>query len=185
MGHSQKEKSDSHERIVAAAADRIREHGTEAPSVAEIMGDAGLTHGGFYKHFGSREELIAAAAEAVMEASTEATREAVAGAEDPLAAFVDWYASPTHRDSRTEVCGVAALGADVARGGEDLRATYGAQVERYAETMAGLTGAEDRAEALAKVSTLVGALYLARALGDTKLSDEILAAARASVKDRA
>jgi len=185
MGHSRDEKTRSHERIVEAATELMMEGGTEAPSVAEIMSAAGLTHGGFYKHFGSRDELVAAAVEAAMAASNEATSAVVAEAENPLAAFVEWYASPQHRDDLRQGCGVARLGADALRGDEQLRQVYGAQVERYAELLQDLLGEDgDRETALAAMSTLVGALYVSRAVDDEAFSEEILASARRSVLSR-
>jgi TetR/AcrR family transcriptional regulator, transcriptional repressor for nem operon len=186
MGHSRDEKTRSHERIVEAATGLMMEAGTGGPSVAEVMSAAGLTHGGFYKHFGSREELVAAAVAAAMESSNKATREVVEGTDDPLAAFVDWYASPAHRDSLRESCGVATLGADALRGDGRLREAYAAQVERYVELLQGLLGKPgepaDRGAALAAMSTLVGALYVSRAVGDGQLSAEVLASAREAVK---
>src|SRR5829696_7864943 len=95
MRHSKKEKAASHDRIVAIAAARIRESGIEQPGVAEIMRAAGLTHGGFYKHFGSREELIAEAVERALTDSESRVRETTDGAEDSLAAFADSYLSAT------------------------------------------------------------------------------------------
>src|ERR1700761_498224 len=98
MGHSQQEKADNHREIVEIAARKMRESGTEGPGVAEIMQEAGLTHGGFYKHFGSRDDLVAEAVEAAIAQSRESYSARVDGAADPLAAFVDWYLSPDHRD---------------------------------------------------------------------------------------
>ena len=99
MGHSREDKARSHQRIVDIAARRFRESGLAGPGVAELMQAAGLTHGGFYKHFGSRDDLVA---EAVQRALTDREAEVaalLADAADPLAAFVDWYASTEHRDS--------------------------------------------------------------------------------------
>ena len=188
MGHSRDEKTRSHERIVAAATGLMMEGGTEAPSVADIMSSAGLTHGGFYKHFASRDELVAAAVASAMDASNEATREALEGAGDPLAAFVEWYASPAHRDDLRSGCAVAALGTDAGRGDPGLQELFQDQVERYAgllERLLGEPGAPaDRRAALAALSTLVGALYVSRAVGDEAFSAEILASARESVLSR-
>src|SRR5215208_1231138 len=117
MGHSKDDKTASHERIVGIAAARIRESGTEQPGVAEIMRAAGLTHGGFYKHFGSRDELIAEAVERALTDSESRVREATSGAEDPLATFADAYLSTAHRDDPSTGCGVVALGADMPRVG--------------------------------------------------------------------
>ena len=185
MGHSREEKSQSHERIVAAARGLMMEAGTGSPSVAEVMSAAGLTHGGFYKHFGSRDELVAAAVAAAMTAGDEAIRALIAEAEDPLAAFVEWYASPEHRDNLSESCGVARFGSDALGADEQLRQIYGAQVERYVGLLQELLGADgSREAAIAAMSTLVGALDAARAVADEALSAEILASARASVLSR-
>jgi len=185
MGHSRDEKTRSHERIVEAASELMMEGGTEAPSVAEIMSSAGLTHGGFYKHFGSRDELVAAAVASAIGASNEATREVLEGTEDRLAAFVEWYASPAHRDDLRSGCAVAALGTDAGRGDPGLQELFQDQVERYVELLQDLLGEDgDRETALAAMSTLVGALYVSRAVGDEAFSEEILASARRSVLSR-
>ena len=182
MGHSQTEKTRHHDRIVEVAARRIREVGTEAPGVAEIMAGAGLTHGGFYKHFGSRDELIAAAAEHTYAESERAAQQVIDGADDPLAAFVDWYLSSEHRDNPGAGCSVVALGNDVARAGDKLRSAYTDQVKRYLahlDELLGTTGAErPSAEATAVLSTFVGALLVARAVDDPELSARILRDAR-------
>src|ERR1700709_560618 len=106
MGHSQKDKEKNHAEIVAIAAQKMRESGTEGPGVAEIMKAAGLTHGGFYKHFDSRDDLVAEAVEEAVAQSREGFAAVVDGAADPLAAFVDWYLSPTHRDEPGTGCAV-------------------------------------------------------------------------------
>ena len=131
MRHSKEDKAASHERIVEIAAARIRESGTEQPGVAEIMRAAGLTHGGFYKHFGSRDELIAEAVERALTDSEPRLVEIAAGAEDPLAAFADAYVSAAHRDDPASGCGVVALGTDMPRVGGPAQEAYRAQVERY------------------------------------------------------
>src|ERR1700677_381244 len=121
MGHSQTEKTRNHDRIVEVAARRIREVGTEAPGVAEIMAGGRLTHGGVFKHFRSRHQLVAEAAERTYAESERAVQHVIDGAADPLAAFVDWYLSSAHRDNPGAGCGVVALGNDVARAGDKLR----------------------------------------------------------------
>jgi TetR/AcrR family transcriptional regulator, transcriptional repressor for nem operon len=184
MGHSQEEKEKSHRQIVEIAAQRMREAGTEGPGVAEIMKAAGLTHGGFYKHFGSRDDLVAEAVEAAIAEGEEGVREVTADAEDPLAAFVDWYLSPSHRDDPGSGCAVVALGADAARGDERVRAAYSGQVERYIARLEELLGGgEDaRPRAIAAVTSMVGALLIARAVDDESLSEEILSETRAAVR---
>jgi TetR/AcrR family transcriptional regulator, transcriptional repressor for nem operon len=187
MGHSQEEKAKNHQRIVDIAARRIRESGTDGPGVAEIMSEAGLTHGGFYKHFGSRDDLVAEAVDAAIEQGSSSLQERVDAAEDPLAAFLDGYLSTDHRDDPGAGCAVVALGADVARSDDRVRAAYRAQVEHYIADMENLLGdggadEETRRRAIAALTSMVGAVLISRAVDDEKLSDEILREVRATVE---
>jgi TetR/AcrR family transcriptional regulator, transcriptional repressor for nem operon len=185
MRASQDEKAATHERIVGEAARQIRRRGTDQPGVAEIMRAAGLTHGGFYKHFASRDELIADAARQAM-AESESLVTAVSAEPDPLAAFVDWYVSAAHRDDPGNGCGVAALGSDAARV-EGVRAAYRDQVERYLDVLEGMLDGDqdDRRERAAVIlSALVGAVVIARGLGDTPTSNAILDEVRDAVRER-
>jgi TetR/AcrR family transcriptional regulator, transcriptional repressor for nem operon len=182
---SQSEKQASHDRIVAEAARQIREQGTREPGIAEIMRAAGLTHGGFYKHFASRDELIAAASEQAMR-SSDPFIAAVQAEEDPLTALADWYVSAAHRDDPAEGCGVAALGGDAARDGA-VREAYRAQVERYLAALREMLGGDDpdsRQRASVTLSALVGAVVISRALGDTPASDALLADVRSAIRER-
>src|SRR6478609_1999499 len=107
MGHSQEEKAKNHRRIVDIAARRIRESGTDGPGVAELMKEAGLTHGGFYKHFDSRDDLVAEAVERALRDNEGFMTTLTAGAADAhaaLRAFVDWYTSAEHRDAPGAGC---------------------------------------------------------------------------------
>lgn len=189
--HSQEEKAKSHDRIVEIAAERIREDGTTSPSVAEIMQAAGLTHGGFYKHFDSREDLVAEAVQRSFADSQTAAAGVIEGAEDPLAAFVDWYVSVDHRDNPGSGCSVVALGGEAARSDPRVRAAYTDQVTRYLAQLqqllggAGQDAAQDpdtRAKAIVTLSTLVGAVLVARAVDDPALSDEIIGDVRAALR---
>src|ERR1700742_1900717 len=102
MGHSRDDKARSHERIVEIAAARLRESGTAGPGVAELMKAAGLTHGGFYKHFDSRDDLVAEAVERALRENEGFMATLTADAPDArsaLALFVDWYTSTEHRDT--------------------------------------------------------------------------------------
>jgi TetR/AcrR family transcriptional repressor of nem operon len=187
MRHSKEDKAASHDRIVTVAAARIRESGTEQPGVAEIMAAAGLTHGGFYKHFGSRDELIAEAVERALTDSESRVPELTAGAEDPLAAFADAYLSVAHRDDPATGCGVVALGTDMPRVGGAAQEAYRAQVERYLEHLQQLLGDDDdatRSRATVTLSAMVGAVMIARALGPTARSEEILRVVREAVRQR-
>jgi TetR/AcrR family transcriptional repressor of nem operon len=184
MRQSREEKARTHERIVEIASARIREAGIAGPGVAEIMQAAGLTHGGFYKHFGSRDDLIAEAVDRAFADSNRTMRELTDDAEDPLAAYVDWYVSTRHRDDPANGCPVVALGGDVRRGDERARAAFRRRVERYlADFESLLGGGEDaRRRATVAVSTLVGAVLLARAVDDEALSDQILSDVRGALK---
>jgi TetR/AcrR family transcriptional regulator, transcriptional repressor for nem operon len=184
MRQSREEKARTHDRIVELASRRIREAGMEGPGVAEIMQAAGLTHGGFYKHFGSRDALVAEAADHAYDAAERTVREVTQGQDDPLGAFVDWYVSAGHRDNPATGCPVVALGDDVRRGNDQVRAAYREQVERYLANLEHfLGGGEDaRRQATVALSTLVGSIVLARAVDDEALSDEILRDVRNALK---
>ena len=187
MGHSQAEKAESHDRIVQVAAARFRENGVGGVGVADLMKDAGLTHGGFYRHFASRDELVA---EAIEQALSEGARAvaAVAKIQDrPLKALVDAYLSTAHRDALATSCAVTTLAADVARGNQRARSAYTRQVGAYLELLtpliSGNTQRARRRKALAALSTLVGAVSMARAVNDEKLSREILNSVADELKD--
>lgn len=185
MRGSRDDKAASRERIVAIAATRIREAGTEQPGVAEVMNAAGLTHGGFYKHFASRDDLIAEAVKRAMVDSEPRIAQLVAdsGSDDLLTAFVDAYLSPEHRDDPGTGCGVAALGSDVARLGGVPQEAFRDQVDRYRAQLQPLLddgGEEDEARGRATVTlcAMVGALTIARGLGPTPESDDLLRTVR-------
>ncbi len=179
MARSQAEKEATHRRIVKAAAAQVRRDGVDAVRVSELMGKAGLTHGGFYRHFGSREELID---EAIDAALTDGSRQADAGESlEPgaeLAQIIDGYVSKAHRDNPQVGCAVAALPADVSRCGPKARHAYSRQVRRYIDRLVGLIQRDEpdakRDEAILTLSALVGAVAMARAVDDQELSDEIL-----------
>jgi TetR/AcrR family transcriptional regulator, transcriptional repressor for nem operon len=185
MGHSQRDKAKNHQRIVDVAARRIRESGTDGPGVAEIMSEAGLTHGGFYKHFDSRDDLVAEAVDSAIEQGRARLADRVENADDRLAAFVDAYLSTDHRAHPGTGCAVVALGADAARSSDRVRAAYRGQVEHYIadlEALLGEPGEEDtRRRAIVAVTSMVGALLISRAVDDQSLSEEILREVRATV----
>ena len=181
-GSLRDDKARSHERIVEIAAARLRESGTAGPGVAELMKAAGLTHGGFYKHFDSRDDLVAEAVERALRDNEGFMTTLRAGAVDAHAAlglFVDWYTSAEHRDTPGAGCAVVAFGADAPRADQRVRMAYSGQVQRYLVHLEALLG--DRKRAAAALSALVGAVLVARGVGPGELSDEILAAARESV----
>lgn len=175
MRVSREKAAENRARVVEVASRLFRERGFDGVGLDEIMREAGLTHGGFYRHFGSKEELAAEALAHGLLAGT-------AGGDGSVRGFVEAYLSPAHRDGRGVGCGVAALGADVARGGPGLRAAMTRHLGGvFARLAARLQGPEEtrRARAIAGFAGLVGAVVLARAVEDEALSAEILDAARA------
>ena len=176
MGHSQAEKAKTHEKVLKLAAAQIREHGIDALGVAELMKDAGLTHGGFYVHFPSRDVLIAEALERALQSGPLANL----GAGKSPSAFVRGYLSPEHRDGPASGCAISALSGEIRNSTPKTREILTKHLkERFQIMTEKLGGTEgSREEALAAMSTMVGALTLARAVDDEQLSDEILRAAR-------
>lgn len=188
VGSSQADKAASHDRIVDIAAARIRRDGINGVGVAELMQEAGLTHGGFYRHFKSRDDLVGAAVEcALAQGSERAMGAAAQGGRRAFEAIVDGYLSPAHRDLPESGCAVAALAEDISRADDWPRMAYSRQVEQYLEVLAGLTPSSDavgdRRRACLVLSALVGAVAMARAVGEVGLSDDILTETAAALKD--
>jgi TetR/AcrR family transcriptional regulator, transcriptional repressor for nem operon len=182
MGHSQAEKAATRERVLQIAARKVREDGMAAPGVAEIMNEAGLTHGGFYKHFASRDDLMAQAVVAALDEEPEESN-ALASAEDPRTAVIDAYLAPEHRDSPGSGCALVTLGSAVSGGDQELRQAYEKRVHRYLDGFGNGT-AEERAEAVLTLSALVGAVLISRAVADPALSDEVLQSVAQQLKAR-
>jgi TetR/AcrR family transcriptional repressor of nem operon len=192
MGHSQAEKAENHDRIVRMAAARFREDGVDGIGVADLMKEAGLTHGGFYRHFASREALVDEAIERALSDGGQGAVDAVAASKAPrqalLFALIDWYLGIAHRDNLATSCAVTALAADVSRGSERSRTAYARQVGIYLDLFTKLIPGDRpkvrRTKAIAAWATLVGALSMARAVNDDKLAREILKTAADELKAR-
>lgn len=174
------------ERVVEAAARLFRERGFDGVGVAELMKSVGLTHGGFYGQFGSKEDLAAEACEWAFGRSVERWKQA-AGSNPGTAAqaIAGSYVSRRHVAHPGTGCAAAALGGDVARQGPKVRKAMAEGVEELvevlAETMPERTHKARRRHALASFSAMVGAVVLARAVADHGLADEILDAVKDSV----
>jgi TetR/AcrR family transcriptional regulator, transcriptional repressor for nem operon len=176
-----KEQVANHEKqILAAAARLFRQRGFNDVTVAEVMKEAGLTHGAFYGHFPSKEALIA---EAVGKALPPAPD--TAKPRRPAAEFADGYLSVKHRDNRANSCLFSSLGTEAARGSADLRHRMTEAVRRRIDHLGaeaeGDTADEKRRAAIVAWSAMVGAMVLARLVDDEKLSKEILSETRASL----
>jgi TetR/AcrR family transcriptional repressor of nem operon len=189
MGHSKAAKEKSHQRIVKTAAARFRERGVDGIGVAELMKEADLTHGGFYGHFDSREQLVAEAVECALRDGGAAVA-AIASTKRPPAAvlglLVDAYLSLAHRDGLATSCAVTSMANDVARSSARARSAYTKQVGIYLELLAKLIATDKRksrrAKAITALATLVGAVSMARAVNDEKLSRELLKSAADELK---
>jgi TetR/AcrR family transcriptional repressor of nem operon len=175
-------KEATHERIVEAAGRAIRRSGYGGTGVADIMKDAGLTHGGFYAHFDSRVAMLAEAADRAG-ADTVATMERVAAAAPPaqaLEAMIRTYLSKAHVEAIETGCAVAALGSEMPRQAPQVRRAATRRIKEMIDLVArqspewGQPGAHERA--LVTAATLVGTLMLARAVDDPKLSNALIEA---------
>jgi TetR/AcrR family transcriptional repressor of nem operon len=174
--------------VVEAAGRLFREHGVKGVGLAELMGAAGLTHGGFYKQFKSKDDLVAEACGAALaEGPLKWTRivgDAGARREAPLAALVRHYLSPAHRDRIGEGCALAGLGPDAVRHDTNLRRRFEDAVRAHAGVIErALPSSAGQDDALATLSTMVGALLLARMVEDDAFSRQILDAASARLLD--
>ena len=199
MRYSADHKEQTRQTVLAEAGKAIRKDGPQGVSVAEVMKRAGLTHGGFYAHFKSKDAMLAAAIEQMFESARDRWHKLTEGLEprEAFAKYVDWYLSKEHRDAREVGCTVAALASDLPRLSAQCQKAYAAGARRMTDRFAGLLeqlghGNNDdklgdrTAEELAVsvVAELVGTLSLARAEPDAKRSDAILRIGRESLKSR-
>jgi len=169
-------------RIVENASVMFREHGYDGVSVADLMGAAGLTHGGFYKHFASKADLMA---ETAASGISQIINQAGGG---NIQQFIDFYTSREHRDGRSGGCTMAALSGDAARQSADIKATFAAGIESILDTVerGRVLGDGDqdkvRAKAIDMFAHLLGAVVLSRACpDDSPLADEILDVCRRQI----
>lgn len=174
------QKRHSRDAIVASAGTLLRKRGIRESSVGDVMKGAGLTVGGFYGHFESKEELFVEA----IRAAGDTWRRVVAVAEGPTGrlrtlSVVKHYLSKAHRDNVETGCPLPNTVPEVAREGEPYRSALEGQFESFVHSLAGLldSGPDGREEALGLIATMYGALSLSRAVAGTPLSDEILLAA--------
>ncbi len=185
MRKSREEAVQTRKRIVRAAAGEFRKNGIVATGLADLMKAAGLTHGGFYKHFDSKDQLV-------REACGEAVQTAIldrlvlaASKGDGIAAA---YLSTEHRDHPDTGCPLSAIGSELARCDENTRAVATEGFLKLVEIMEGQFGKLKpdvaRRRALVAVSTMIGALTMSRIVSDAKLSAEILKETGKSLKDR-
>lgn len=191
MRYSETRKDETHAKLVKIAGRALRENGPDGVAVAEVMKEAGLTHGGFYAHFKSKDALLIEALEEVFASSKRKFLRAIEGMppRHALGAYIDFYVSARHRDDRASGCPVTALNSDLPRQSGAFRAAFDAGtnamvmgLERYIRD----AGVEGDAHALAAsvLSAMAGAVAISRAVSDRVLSDQMLETARESIKAR-
>ena len=191
MRYSREHKLETHARIVKKASVRLREKGAHGIGVADLMKEAGLTHGGFYAHFDSREALVIEAFAYAMDRANERWRKVAEQTppEKRFATIVESYLTPVHRDDPGHGCAVPALGAEIARESPKTRRAFAAKLEQMINMMADqipdLPRKTARKQAAAALATMMGTLVLARIAGSGEFSDEILGAGREAVLGRA
>ena len=192
MRVSREKAAEHRDRIIDAAGALFRAKGFGGIGVADIMKAADLTHGGFYGHFASKDDLVGEASRRIMaRAAANWTKLVEAAPDNPYAALLEHYLSPRHRDDPGKGCAFAALGNDAARSGKIVRKAFAEGlaplIDILAQSIPGKSipgksipsksKAARRRKAVAAMATLVGALTLARAVEGTPLSDEMLEAA--------
>ncbi len=184
MRYSAEHKAETHKKIVEEASRRFRVEGLQGAGVAEVMRDTGLTHGGFYKHFSSKDDLLA---ESLTEAFEEMSARLVKAAERAPSgtgwkAIVTEYLSHNHCDHPDTGCPLAALAPELARGDAGMKKRIGAAMVEYKDRllrfMPGRRGAERERAFFAIFSTMIGAVELARMISDRDAKEKILASTK-------
>ena len=186
MRYEKGHKDETRRRIVETAARRFRKDGIEATGIAGLMAEAGLTHGGFYAHFPSKEDLVRSAVDVALNGATAEHASAVAAVRaeggDGLETIVRRYLSRTHRDHPETGCAIATLAAELARSSDETRAIFARDTGELIELIAGElpnpASADARTRAAMVLALMVGTLQLARAAPDAATSDALLAAGR-------
>jgi len=181
MKVSRIQEAENHERILDVATRLFRERGIDGIGVSDLMKAAGLTHGGFYGHFKSKEDLVAqACARAVSRMRQNWTNVIDQATGDPLEALAATYLTPKHRDSTGRGCPMAALGSEIARQGPPVRRAFTDELRPFLDYLSRIVQGNSnnlrRQKALATYAGLVGALIVSRAVDDPDLSNEILSA---------
>ncbi len=186
VGRDQAEKS--RQTVIDVASQLFREHGFDGIGLRDLMEAAGLTQGAFYKQFASKDDLAAQASRRALESAFgQWSALAAANPQDPLRAVIALYLSMEHRAERMDGCPVVALGSDAARQSVDVKASFEAGIKEYLEMLGRWLGEADGEEpsgnAMAILSTMVGAMVLSRAVNNKRLAKRFLQAAAKSVME--
>jgi len=180
--------AENRQTVINVASRLFRERGFDGIGLKDLMEGAGLTQGGFYKQFASKEDLAVEASKRALEsASSRWTDAAAQNPDDPLGAVLAFYLSGDHREERMDGCPIVALGSDAARQGPDVKAAFEAGIKAHLEVLGRFIaktgdGASNR-KAMAILATMVGAVTLSRVVNDPDLAQALLDAAAEQVRD--
>ncbi|ANL49646.1 TetR family transcriptional regulator protein (plasmid) [Rhizobium phaseoli] len=174
------------ETVINVASRLFREHGFDGIGLKDLMKGAGLTQGGFYKQFASKDDLAALASGRAMESAIGRWSRVAAGSADPFAAVVGMYLSTGHQGEKGDGCPLAALGSDAARQSAEVRLPFQNGIEAHLQVLDDLIPASDGAKpydkAMVVLSLMVGAVTLSRIMTDQGMSEQLLEAAADAVK---
>lgn len=188
MKKSKADTAETRRRIVETAAKTFKSKGINATGVAEIMGAVGLTHGGFYRHFSSKEQLVAEASAVSMALMVDATRDAAAAGRSSLLKHMEEFLSVESRDNSLAGCPLVATGSELVRADAETRRVMTEGIEAMITVLAESSSMNDslqrRDEALFTMASLIGALTLSRIVDDPLLSEQILCAGKRRLVDR-
>jgi TetR/AcrR family transcriptional regulator, transcriptional repressor for nem operon len=190
MRVSRAQAEENRQNVIDVASRLFREKGFDGIGLKDLMEGAGMTHGAFYKQFESKEDLVAAASARALESATSRwSAAAAANPKDPLGAVIAFYLSKGHRKEKMDGCPLVALGGDAARQSADVKASFEAGIREHLSVLAGLISKADsqekRDKAMAILSTMVGAVTLARVVNDPRLAQSFLDAAAEQVREAA
>ena len=179
MRVSRAQAAENRQTVIDVASRLFREHGFDGIGLKDLMEGAGLTQGAFYKQFASKGDLAAQASLRAMESATQRwSVVAAANPEDPLGAAMAFYLTQGHREEKKDGCPLVALGADAARQGPEVKASFEAGIRTHLELLSQLVSTADDAKrdskAMAVLSTMVGALTLSRIVNDPDLAQSFL-----------
>lgn len=175
------------ETVINVASRLFREHGFDGIGLKDLMKGAGLTQGGFYKQFESKDDLAAHASRRAMESATRRWSSVAASSADPIQGVIELYLSAGHRGETGDGCPLVALGSDAARQSEDVRKPFEDGIKAHLQVLEELLPASDSSETRAEkaevmLALMVGAVTLSRIVTDKALSDRLLEAAAAEAK---
>ena len=189
MRVSREQAAENRQAVIDVASRLFRERGFDGIGLKDLMKGAGLTQGAFYKQFASKEDLVVQASKRALESgSGRWSAAAAANTNDPLGAVIAFYLGKEHRDERPDGCPIVALGSDAARQGKHVKASFEAGIKAHLEVLGRMVTKldgkrpDDRARAMAILSTMVGAVTLSRVVNDPDLAQAFLDSAVEQVR---